>query len=192
VREFQALVQSVPQLRSALLASVARRIRAAEAPDVLLPQAGARNGNGVPNGKATTADLLRRVSLFVACSSKEAARIARLASERTVPAGTSVVTEGEPGDDFYVVAEGLLSATVNGAKVGSITAGSFFGELALLDPGPRVATVTAELPTRLLTISASGFRQVLDEHPAVAGKIAKTLAIRLAALDVDPLTAIGQ
>jgi CRP-like cAMP-binding protein len=130
-------------------------------------------------------ELLEKVSMFSACNKKELAKLASVAQERRVPSGTVLTKEGEAGDEFYVVAEGMAEASIGGRKVGSIPAGSFFGELSLLDRGPRAATVTAELPTRLVVIAAQDFDKVLADVPAIAIKIMRGLASRIRSADKD-------
>jgi len=123
--------------------------------------------------------------MFSACNKKELGRLAAVAHERRVDSGTVLTKEGEPGDEFFVVAEGMAKASIKGRKVGSIPAGSFFGEMSLLDQGPRTATVTAELPTRLVVITAKDFGKVLDEIPSISLKIMKGLATRIRKADED-------
>jgi CRP-like cAMP-binding protein len=134
-------------------------------------------------GLASKVDLLSNVSLFAECTRKELSQIAAVTEEIRVPSGSVVVEEGEPGDKFYAVAEGLAHVLVNGKKVASIWPGSFFGEMALLDQGPRSATVTAELPTRLLVLNARDFATVVKNNPSVALKIMRALAERLRAAE---------
>ncbi|MBV8303476.1 MAG: cyclic nucleotide-binding domain-containing protein [Acidimicrobiia bacterium] len=129
--------------------------------------------------------LLEKVSMFAALSKKELGRLAAVAQERRVPSGTVLTTEGEAGDEFFVVAEGMAQASIKGRKVGSIPAGSFFGELSLLDQGPRTATVTAELPTRLVVLTAKDFGEVIDDVPAISLKIMRGLASRIRQADKD-------
>ena len=130
-------------------------------------------------------ELLEKVSMFSALSKKELGRLAAVAQERRVPSGTVLTTEGEAGDEFFVVAEGMAQASIKGRKVGSIPAGSFFGELSLLDRGPRTATVTAELPTRLVVLTAKDFGAVIDDVPAISLKIMRGLASRIRQADND-------
>jgi CRP/FNR family transcriptional regulator, cyclic AMP receptor protein len=139
----------------------------------------------VSNGRKERQELLEKVSMFSACNKKELAKLASVAQERRVPSGTVLTKEGEPGDEFFVVAEGMAEAAIGGRKVGSIPAGSFFGELSLLDRGPRTATVTAELPTRLVVITAQDFGRVLSEVPSIAVKIMRGLATRIRSADQD-------
>ena len=114
---------------------------------------------------------------------KELNVIAGAMDERRVQTGEVLAREGEPGDEFFAVAEGLARASVDGTDVGSIRAGSFFGEMALLDGGPRSATVTAELPTRLLVLDSKSFGKLVKQSPSVALKIMKGLAARLRAVE---------
>jgi CRP-like cAMP-binding protein len=138
------------------------------------------------SSKAEQIELLGNVSLFSGCSKKELGQVAAMMDERRVDSGTELTREGEAGDEFFVVAEGLAEARIGGKKVGSIKPGSFFGEMALLDQGPRVATVAAKLPTRVLVLDAKGFGRVVRDSPSVALKVMKTLAERLRALETTP------
>jgi CRP/FNR family cyclic AMP-dependent transcriptional regulator len=139
----------------------------------------------VAEGRKERQELLEKVSMFAACNKRELGKLASVARERRVPSGTVLTKEGEPGDEFFVVAEGMAEASIRGRKVGSIPAGSFFGELSLLDQGPRTATVTAELPTRLLVINAHDFSGVLSEVPSISLKIMRGLATRIRSADRD-------
>ncbi len=136
--------------------------------------------------KAEVLELLSNVTLFSDCSKKELSKIGSRVKEVRVDADTVLTEEGERGEEFFVVAEGLVEATIDGKKVGSIKPGSFFGEMALLDRGPRVATVTSQLPTRLLVLDASGFGAVIKETPSVAIKVMAELARRLRAAESGP------
>ena len=138
------------------------------------------------SSKAEQIELLGNVSLFSECSKKELGQIASMMEERRVDSGTELTEEGQEGDEFFVVAEGLAEAVIGGKKVGSIKPGSFFGEMALLDQGPRVATVRAKLPTRVLVLDAKSFGRVVRDSPSVAIKVMKTLAERLRALETSP------
>ncbi|MGL6279572.1 MAG: cyclic nucleotide-binding domain-containing protein, partial [Gaiella sp.] len=88
-------------------------------------------------------DLIRSVPLFEHCSKRDLARIARIAEQRTVPEGTELIREGEPGDAFYAVVEGSIVVRRKGRKLAELGAGSFVGEIALLSRSPRTATVVA-------------------------------------------------
>ena len=128
-------------------------------------------------------ELLTKVSLFSGCNKRELTQIAAATSQVLLPSGTIVVEQGEPGDRFYVLAEGLAYVYVDGEQVNSIRPGSFFGEMSLLDQGPRSATVTTELPSRLLVLDARSFADLVQRNPSVALKIMRGLAERLRAFE---------
>ena len=84
----------------------------------------------------------------------------------------AIVREGEKGDTFFVVLEGQARVVNrNGRVLNRVYPGDFFGEISLLDGGPRTATVVAETPMLLLGLSRSAFQNVLAAEPAVAVKL---------------------
>ena len=124
--------------------------------------------------------LLQGVWLFERCTKKELAALARMATPVTVEPGRVLATEGTPGQEFVVVVEGTASATSRGQEVGQISPGSFFGELALLDGGPRTATVRALTPMLVLVLDRSEFNELLDRAiPSVGRRMLVTIAERL-------------
>lgn len=133
----------------------------------------------------TRVDLIRGLPLFELCSKRELRRIASLADERLLDAGSELIREGEPGAEFYVVVEGEVEVRRRGRRVSRLGAGSFVGEIALLSRSPRTATVVAATPLRVLAISGSDFVELLDTMPALWLKIARTLADRV---DADEAT----
>jgi CRP/FNR family cyclic AMP-dependent transcriptional regulator len=123
-------------------------------------------------------ELLRRVQLFADCTKSELAKVAESAKEVHVASGSVIVEQGSKGDKFFVLAEGLAHVHVDGHKVASIGAGSFFGEMALIEHSPRSATVTAELPSRLLVFYEKDF-DFIRSIPSVSEKVMKSMATRL-------------
>jgi CRP/FNR family cyclic AMP-dependent transcriptional regulator len=93
--------------------------------------------------------------------------------------GATVVREGSVEPAFFVILEGRATVVRNGRTVARLSPGDFFGEISLLDPGPRTASVVASSPIRCLTLSGQDFRQILEREPRVASKIAAGLARRL-------------
>jgi CRP/FNR family cyclic AMP-dependent transcriptional regulator len=125
-------------------------------------------------------DLLRGVALFSTCSNRELARIASLADEVDVPAGKVLTREGEPGREFFVVVDGRARATLGSrTRVDPLGPGSSFGEMSLLDQGPRSATVEAETDMRLLVLDSRSFSALISEVPSVARKVLRVMAERL-------------
>jgi CRP-like cAMP-binding protein len=129
-------------------------------------------------------ELLREVWLFSGCNEEEIERIAAMAEPRSVPAGTEVTREGEEGLEFFVAVEGDAVASVEGDEVGRIGAGGFFGEMALIDGGERVATVTATTDMRLLVLGRHEFNEMLEiAMPAVTPKLLAVVGARMRTID---------
>jgi CRP-like cAMP-binding protein len=129
-------------------------------------------------------ELLREVWLFSGCNEEEIERIAAMAEPRSVPAGTEVTREGEEGLEFFVAVEGDAVASVEGDEVGRIGAGGFFGEMALIDGGERVATVTATTDMRLLVLGRHEFNEMLEiAMPAVTPKLLAVVGARMRMID---------
>src|SRR5271156_3717376 len=99
-------------------------------------------------------EMLAGVDLFSRCTKAELSRIASLTSEYPASAGETLTRRGERGSEFFVIVDGKATATRDGVVLAHLGPGSFFGELALLDRGPRTATVTADTDMRLLVLSA--------------------------------------
>lgn len=124
-------------------------------------------------------DLLRQVSLFRACSDKELANIASICDVVHSKEGEVLCQEGKVGGEFFVIADGKAEVTLKKKHLATVGAGSFFGEMSLLDHGPRAATVTAASDMTLLVLDPRQFDSLLKETPSVAYKVMKTLAERL-------------
>lgn len=127
----------------------------------------------------TRVDLIKGLPLFELCSKRDLRRIAALAVEREVEAGTELITEGEPGTEFFVVVDGEVDVRRRGRRVARLGSGSFVGEIALLSRSPRTATVEAATPLRVLAIAGRDFVDLLDTLPELWLKVARTLADRV-------------
>jgi voltage-gated potassium channel len=100
--------------------------------------------------------------LFARCTADERRAVMRAATGRRVPAGTIVVREGEPGDEFFVIVDGLAAVRHGDEFVHVLGPGDFFGELALIDGLDRTATVEAATDLQLLVIGAAHFNALFD------------------------------
>jgi len=123
-----------------------------------------------------------KVPIFSACSTEELLRVAQVCTFRDAAPGDAIVVEGEAGTEFYVILRGDAIVSRGGVEVGRVGAGDFFGELALFDPAPRNATVTAHDAVSLAVLSKLAFRKVLDETP-IRDNIFLGMARRLHQLD---------
>jgi CRP/FNR family cyclic AMP-dependent transcriptional regulator len=126
-------------------------------------------------------DYLAAVPLFSALGKKELKQIASLTFDMNAEKGKVIVREGEPGHEFFLITSGTATATLRGEKLASFKAGDFFGEMALVDQGPRSATVTADGNLSLLVLGEREFSSLMDTVPAVGKKILKGVAARLRA-----------
>jgi CRP/FNR family cyclic AMP-dependent transcriptional regulator len=130
---------------------------------------------------ANLADQLKQVPLFSSLSQRQLKRLARNFKEREFRQGTSMVQQGHmSGVDFFVIAEGEASVSVDGKKVARLGPGDHFGELALIGDRVRSGTVTAEVPLRCLVIASWHFRSFVKDNPEVSWKLLQHLANLLA------------
>jgi CRP/FNR family transcriptional regulator, cyclic AMP receptor protein len=124
---------------------------------------------------------LAKVPLFSACNKEELRRIARLGTETQVSDGTVLAEQGNPGFEFCLVLDGKVRCLIEGKLVATIESGDFFGEMALIDRGPRVATIIADGSVRLLVFDAREFSTLLETAPTIAQKVLKSFAARVRA-----------
>jgi CRP-like cAMP-binding protein len=126
---------------------------------------------------------LREVPMFAACSGEELSALAGLASPRAVDAGNAIVQEGTAGDEFFVIMMGRATVARGEHELATLDAGDFFGELALFDPAPRNATVSAKGPCTLVVLHRDGFQWALDASPTLRDALLRGMARRLHNLD---------
>jgi CRP/FNR family cyclic AMP-dependent transcriptional regulator len=125
-------------------------------------------------------DRLRSVPLFSSCSDKELSFIASRVDEVDVPAGKTLCKKGESGGDFFIILEGKAEVDADRGSA-ALGPGDFFGEIALIDNGPRTATVRSTTPMRLLVLGHAQFRDVLHQNGEIAVKILRAVTQRLRA-----------
>ena len=129
--------------------------------------------------RKTLVGLLGRVQLFEGLSKKDLDRIVQASREVDTPAGRAVVTEGEPGVGFHLILDGTANVSRKGRRVRRLAPGDSFGDIALIDGGVRSATVTAETPLRLLSLTSWNFKPLLLEQPKLTYKLLLQLCARL-------------
>ena len=107
-------------------------------------------------------EFLSNVPIFKEMEATERNTLADALKEKEFKKGEVVVTQGEPGDEFFIIAEGVVNVHVNGECIGDLNEGKYFGEIALLTPKPRQATIIASSPTiKLLSVHRKVFERVL-------------------------------
>ena len=129
--------------------------------------------------RRTDLEQLARVPLFSACDDRALAALDRLVERYDAADGEVVVREGEAGSALYVLVDGSAVVDRGGVPVAVLGEGQFFGELAVLDGGPRNATVTMTGRGRLLVVQQRELFALLDTNPSVARKLLLGLARRL-------------
>ncbi len=122
---------------------------------------------------------LASVPLLAGLNNRIRRRLAETGKRRTYAPNDEIVREGSNGTALYIVLSGEGRVERGGERLGSVTAGDFFGELALIEEHPRSASVIADTETECLLFPAWEFTALLDEHPEVAVPIMRALIQRL-------------
>jgi CRP/FNR family transcriptional regulator, cyclic AMP receptor protein len=126
---------------------------------------------------------LGAVPLFEGLSRRHLKAIADLADVAAFMAGASLVKEGRPGESFFVILSGEAKVTVKGRRVHRAIPGDHFGEISLLDGGPRTASVVSETPMTVLMIERSDFQKVLRNDPTLAMHLLRSMARSIRRVD---------
>lgn len=132
---------------------------------------------------------LKRAPLFEGLSRKELVLLAQVTEDLEVPAGKVLCSEGETGQEFFVIVEGKTDVTSKGKRVATRGDGDFVGEIALLEDTKRTATVTAKTPLRLFVLTRQDFRRLVNENRSIERKVMQALAHRVVELSADPTLA---
>jgi CRP/FNR family transcriptional regulator len=128
---------------------------------------------------ADLVESLKGVPLFSGVRDKELGRLAKVMRESRFNEGDAITTEGESGVGFFLIEHGNATVSLRGEIVRTLGPGDHFGEIALIDEGPRSATVTATTDLRCRGMVSWEFRAFVQEHPEVAWPLLETLASRL-------------
>ncbi|MEO6712264.1 MAG: cyclic nucleotide-binding domain-containing protein [Mycobacteriales bacterium] len=126
--------------------------------------------------------VLQRVGIFSAVPGYTLAAVAGVLEEVRFAAGDAVIERGALEDWLYVVADGLVRAHIGDRTLTECGPGNVVGELAVLAPAARSASVTAIQPSLLLRLRRSAFEELLDDRPVIARSVIAALALRLRAL----------
>lgn len=138
-----------------------------------------------PDQKAIVA-ALKAVPLFADLSDRHLKAVAQQAKAVRFDPGSEICSEGQTGVGMHVVIEGETKVEIRGREVRKMGPGAFFGEIALLDGGPRSATVTAESDVLTVMVTSWNFINILKEHPEMTVALLKGVAQRLRERDESP------
>lgn len=97
----------------------------------------------------------------------------------TYPAGAIIFTQGQAGDEMYVVVEGEVEIKLGDQVLQTLTAGDFFGEMGIIDNAPRSATAKAKTEARLVAINQKRFEFLIQQTPFFALQVMKGMADRI-------------
>jgi len=130
-------------------------------------------------------DRLAAVELFRGCTPEELRSLARITTAIRVPAGSVLCKQGERGHEFFIVGNGEATVSIDGEDVATVGPGGFFGEMALLDAGDRLATVTSNTAMELYVLANGEFYALLDDVPTVLRRMLEALGARLREADTQ-------
>ena len=141
------------------------------------------------DGSSTTPGTLRRIKILAELNDAQLSHLSDFMELQRIPQWATVVRQGDPGDAMYLILEGELRARVmigdRETILSTLSAGDFFGDIALFDQGPRSADVIANADSVLLRISSVSFERLAKEAPALATPFlratSRTLASRIRA-----------
>jgi CRP-like cAMP-binding protein len=122
---------------------------------------------------------LAGVPLLSRLTTRQLRSVARSAARQEIGPGARIVTEGEPGDGFYVVEQGTATVTVHGDAVASLGPRGYFGEMAVIDRGPRSATIVAQTPMTVLHLPSSALATLVKRDPTIGASLSEELEQRL-------------
>lgn len=133
-------------------------------------------------------DMLRSVPLFHGLSRRQVAEVMKLGRELEFSPGETIVEKGLKAMDFYLILKGNARLRVPGRRTRMLGPGDYFGEISVLDGGPRTATITAETRVWTLRLDRAKFIPLLDRHGSIARKILVEMCARLRAAEGDRST----
>jgi CRP/FNR family transcriptional regulator, cyclic AMP receptor protein len=126
-------------------------------------------------------EALQRVPLFADLTKREVQQIARLFKERRFSKGESVVKEGSGGAAFFVIESGAATVFIGGKEHTTLKPGEFFGEIALIDEGTRMASITASTEMVCYGLTYWDFRPLVEANGVIGWKLLQRMAKMLRA-----------
>ena len=131
----------------------------------------------------TKLEMLKGVPLFASMRRNDLEAVERLADELDIPAGKTLMRQGDNGHEMYVIATGSVSVERNGHHVANLGPGQVVGEMALLSQGPRLATVITLEPTTAFVLGQREFNALVSDSAELRQCIFDNLAARVRMLD---------
>ena len=132
-------------------------------------------------------EFLRAVPMFSACRTRELSHIANLVERVEVKEGDVLLKEATRSREFFILMEGYAEVSRRGQTLAALRPGNYFGELALLDPAPRNATVTMTTNGQVLVLTQRDFFALIRDVPTLVRALLTGLAKRVHDLDPSPV-----
>ena len=126
-------------------------------------------------------EILPRMPLFADLNEREVQKIARLFKERRFSKGETVVKEGSGGDTLFLIQSGEATVFIDGKGRATLKPGDYFGEIALIDEGTRMATITASSELVCYGLTCGDFRPLVEENGVVGWKLLQRMVKMLRA-----------
>ena len=120
---------------------------------------------------SSTEERLGEIPIFADLSKRERKKVSSLMTLIEVPAGRTIIKQGDVGREFMIILEGEAEVRRDGTTIATLGPGDFLGELAVLSGAPRTADVVATSPIVLETLNRREFMSLLDESASIAKKI---------------------
>ena len=131
--------------------------------------------------KGVPIEALQQLPLFADLSKREVERIAKLFKERRFGKGETVVQEGSAGAAFFVIEFGEATVSIGGKERSKLKAGDYFGEVALIDEGARMATITTTADLVCYGVTYWDFRPFVEQNGVIGWKLLQRMAMMLRA-----------
>jgi pyruvate,water dikinase len=126
---------------------------------------------------------LQRVRFFADLDRRQAEQVARLLKERRFAKGETVIREGSGAAAFFIIGAGEAAVSSKGMPINTLGPGDHFGEIALIDGGPRSATVVATTDLVCYGLTYWEFRPLVERNGTIAWKLLQALARRVRAAE---------
>ena len=136
-------------------------------------------------GSEPPVDALERIPLFAGLNEEQVSQVAALFKERRFSAGETVAKEGAGGAAFFMIISGEASVSVKGRERGTLKSGDYFGEIALIDGGPRSATVTADTDLVCHGLTYWDFRPLVRQNATIGWTLLQSLAKKLRVAEAE-------
>jgi CRP-like cAMP-binding protein len=133
---------------------------------------------------AAPVELLKQVPLFRGLDNKSLKRLSETFIDRSFVPDEELAVEGTGGVGFFVIESGEALVTVDGEDRRVLGPGDFFGEIALLDAGPRTATITARSEGKMYGLTQWQFRPLVEENASIAWPLLQAMARRTRELEL--------